>query len=852
MDYIWVTEVFNKGVTSRRRKECRYFRHLRPFPNLSRKSKLRIEEVTLSDNAHFEINKDRGKTLAKLSVEQALAIAKSHIKKGETKEAQTLYATILKAFPNNKEAQQGLIKWGSDQRSVAEQSPPQGVIDQLMSLYKQGRLELVVGQAKDLTTQFPKAIALWNMLGVSAAQIGKLDQAVQAFEQIISLNPNHANAHFNMGNALKDQGKLEKAIDAYSNALSLKPDYEAALNNVVVALKIKGKTGEKRLKKILKTYNKAQLIKNENANSYFSRAVNLQTRGKLEEAIEAYNKALDIKPDYAEAHYNMGIALQDQGKLEGAIKAYNKALAIKPDYAEGYYNMGIAFQDHGKLEEAIEVYNKALAIKPDYADAYNNMGNVLKDHGKLEEAIEAYNKALDIKPDYADAYNNMGHALIEQGKLEEAIEAYNKALDIKPDYADAYCNMGNALKDQSKLEEAIDAYNKALAIKPNYAEAYSNMGNALKDQGKPVEAIEAYNKALDIKPDYADALRNMGVAFMDQGKLEQAIEAYNKALDIKPDYAEVHENMSFALLNNGSLDEGLEKYEWRWKTDGNITRKRQFSRPMWDGKEILKGKKVLLWCEQGVGDTINWSSRLPLISAMAAHCILECPDKLVPLMARSFPNIEVKREDRNNDEYRNDFDYHLPLGSIYRHFVPEILKDVKPDAFLLPDPIRVEYWTKRLRSLGEGPYVGVSWKSADMSPKRLPNYAPLADWSPIFTTPSVTFINLQYTDFTDDLIEIQNKFGVTVHNFDDLNHFDDLDDVAALCAALDMVVSTKITVPLISAGVGTVTKLANWRQSSWNNILLNPVGPLVDMFEKNTSEPWHEVFSAISEDMMKL
>ena len=111
-------------------------------------------------------------------------------------------------------------------------------------------------------------------------------------------------------------------------------------------------------------------------------------------------------------------------------------------------------------------------------------------------------------------------------------------------------------------------------------------------------------------------------------------------------------------------------------------------------------------------------------------------------------------------------------------------------------------------------------------------------------------INLQYTDFLDDLKEIKNKFGVIVHNFDDLDHYNDLEDVSALCAALDIVVSTKITVPLISAGVGTVTKLANWRQSSWNNILLNPVGPFVDIFEKNTLEPWHEVFNAIAKDIM--
>jgi len=345
--------------------------------------------------------------LAKLSVEQALAKAKSHTEKGELAEAQALYATILKAFPNNKKAQQGLTTLGGGQRSAAEQGPPQAVIDQLMSLYKQGQLELVVDQTQDLTVQFPKTITLWNMLGASAAQIGKLDQAVQAFEQIISLNPNQANAYNNMGITLQEQGKLEEAIEAYNKALALKPDF---------------------------------------AEAYFNMGNALKDQGKLEEAIEAYNRALAIKPEYAEAYLNMGITLKNQCNLEEAIEAYSNAISIKPDNAEAYNNMGNALKDQGKLEEAIEAYNKALALKPDFAEAYNNLGIALKDQGKLEEAIKAYSKAISIKPDNAEAYNNMGIALKEQGKLEEAIKAYSKAIFIKPDNAEAYRNMGVTLK----------------------------------------------------------------------------------------------------------------------------------------------------------------------------------------------------------------------------------------------------------------------------------------------------------------------------------------------------------------------------------------------------------------------
>ena len=231
---------------------------------------------------------------------------------------------------------------------------------------------------------------------------------------------------------------------------------------------------------------------------------------------------------------------------------------------------------------------------------------------------------------------------------------------------------------------------------------------------------------------------------------------------------------------------------------------------------------------------------------------MECQEKLVPLFKRSFPNIEIKTENKSFDLERDDFDFHLPMGSIYKHFIEDIGKNTKVEAYLVPDPVRVKYWKDCLNSLGNGPFIGISWKSSNMSSNRLLNYAPISEWSPILKIPDVTFINLQYKDFVDDLTKIQDELGVKVHNFDDLDHYNNLDDVAALCSALDMVVSTKITVTSISAGVGTSTKLVNWRQSPWSNILLNPVGPLVDIFERDTWEPWANTFQLIAKDIFKL
>ena len=196
------------------------------------------------------------------------------------------------------------------------------------------------------------------------------------------------------------------------------------------------------------------------------------------------------------------------------------------------------------------------------------------------------------------------------------------------------------------------------------------------------------------------------------------------------------------------------------------------------------------------------------MATQSGHCILECQEKIVPLLSRSFPNVEVKAVDISRDIERDDFDLHLPMGSLYRHFITEITQDSKPDAFLIPDPVRVKFWKDRLSSLGNGPYVGISWKSSDMRAERSKHFSSLSEWSSLFALPNINFINLQYADAADGLLQIQNEFGVKVHNFDDLDQYNNLDDVAALSAALDCVVSFGTSVPMITAGVGTLTKCA--------------------------------------------
>ena len=141
--------------------------------------------------------------MAKLSVEQALLKAKSHVKKGKIQEAQELYKSVLQAFPKNKRAQQGLAALNKSNQPNATQSPPQETINQLIELYNQGQLAAVFEQAQALTKQYTKAPIIWNILGAAAAQTGQIDEAINALKRVIAIKPDYAETHTDVGNVSK-------------------------------------------------------------------------------------------------------------------------------------------------------------------------------------------------------------------------------------------------------------------------------------------------------------------------------------------------------------------------------------------------------------------------------------------------------------------------------------------------------------------------------------------------------------------------------------------------------------------------------------------------------------------------
>ena len=603
------------------------------------------------------------------------------------------------------------------------------------------------------------------------------------------------------------------------------------------------------------------------------KARNYAERGDFAEAMNAVEYAMMVFPNFQKSSNHKNGKPQDKNS-QPILKSYSVVIErLVKIYAHGQYEaviqeasqltkelsteplvwnlLGSAAAELGRLKQAITAFRNVITINPNDPKAYNNLGSIFYKMGEFDNAISEYNKALKLQYNNPATHKNIAAAYQLQGKLDEAIESFRNALSMNPDCPESHNNIGVALRDQGKIDDAILEFRYAIKLKPNFIEALNNLAAAYSDAGRLSDAIQTYKNGIKIDPKLATLHTNLGIALHNNGDPKAAAHAYEIALSLNPECVDTRLARSFALFNLGRNSEALDEYEYRLAGPQYKKRIEELRKPLWDGTTSLSDKTVLVWNEQGVGDTINWSHYLPTLITRSKQCILSCQEKLVPLMARSFPNVKVVSD--NDINLLGPFDVTIPMGSLCKHFGhdEDFVNQALP-SYLKPDKQRVRYWKHRLQSTGIGPYVGISWRSGKSTLARRENYPSIYDWSPLFHLKNVTFINLQYGDVTEDLRVFQEYYGVTLHNFDEIDHFNDLDEVASLCAALDCVVSPKITVPLIATAVGTQTKLATWRQSAWNNLLLNPVSDYVDIFERDTWEPWTDVFHSISSDIIEL
>ena len=547
--------------------------------------------------------------------------------------------------------------------------------------------------------------------------------------------------------------------------------------------------------------------------------------------------------------FQSGTELHRQGKLADAAKLYEEVTFYDRKHFGALHLLGVICAQTGQFERAEELISKAIKIDPRNAEAYYNRGIALKELKRHGDALASYDKAILLKRNYAEAYYNRGIVLLELFRFEDALASNDKAILLKPEFAEAYNNRGIALKELRRYEDVLVSCDKAIALKPDYAEAYINRGIALKELRRLDEALASYNRAIAIKPDYPEAYSNRGRALQDLKRLDEALASYDRAIALKPDYAEVYLNKSLCLLLQGKLSEGWKLYDWRWKQK-ELTQKPPFpDKPPFN---LEHRKNVLVWAEQGVGDEIMFASLISEFRNLCAKLIVQVDARLIPLFSRSISQ-DVTFFPKNSVVPQELYDQQLPIGSIAKYLRNDEASFIESRfGYLIADSERTNEIKSFLSNKNRHKICGISWRSKNEKTGESRSLM-LNSFLRLLFMGKYEFVSLQYGDTGEELIKAKAELGIDVLSCDQVDNFNDLDGLASLIQACDVVVSVDNTTVHMAGALGKDVRILlphtapEWR---WQlNRKDSPWYSSATLYRQGADGDWESAFNEIKSDL---
>ena len=472
--------------------------------------------------------------------------------------------------------------------------------------------------------------------------------------------------------------------------------------------------------------------------------------GNFEKAKGCYRRAIKLNPQHTMAHNNLALILIDQSGYDEAAKHLKAALKVSPEYVEAIYNLGRLYYLQGRLEAALKQLQKVDELNPGFYPAWNMLGNIYFSLGQYGQALHYYNKALEYDPHDVAATNSKGLVLVEMGDLDAAALIFQQLLSRSWKLPEVHCNLGVVLNKQDRLEDALESFRQALALKPDYLEAEKNLASTLRDLGRIEDSISSFKTLVQRYPELGDA----------------------------------HFGLAFSLLLNGDYENGWREYEWRWSASNSPQAKPNLKGKEWQG-EPLKNKTILVYCEQGAGDAIQFIRFVPLLARQGAHVVVQCPDALADL----FATVEGVTEVFPGKKKVKGYDVHCAIMSLPLH-LGITLENLPTD---------VPYLNSISKNFGQlnfsaGKFrVGIVWAGSRLHSNDRKRSCNSSLLQPLSEVEGVEFHSLQ--KLSED--EIAPSFMI--------NHGEQLssyNDTAALIEKLDLVISVDTSVAHLAGALG--------------------------------------------------
>lgn len=432
-----------------------------------------------------------------------------------------------------------------------------------------------------------------------------------------------------------------------------------------------------------------------------------------------------------------------------------------------------------------------------------------------------------------------GRALHAQRRFEEALEPLREALEAGEDPPLAATLLSEAFGVLGDAEQADYFASRALEADPGFAPALFQHGALAQRRGDLATAEASYRAALAQAPDTAAAWMNLGLIHEQRGDFPAAREHHERAVRLQPDWAEAHFNLALQLLLQGDYERGWEEYEWRWRREDLRGYAPHAGRRRWDGR--ASGETVLVYCEQGFGDSLQFLRFVPRVRERAGRVLLECPPKLAPLFRRT-PGIDAVIA---RGEALPAFDSCIALLGLPR-LLGTTLASIPCDIpYLHPDPARAAHWAARLAADASALKVGLFWATDSGARTTAQRTLTLQSLAPLARVGGATFYSLQRG--TPAREAATPPAGMRLVDLS--GELADFADDAALMASLDLVVSMDTATAHLAGALGRPAWVLTHFPPPWNWMLEredSPWYPSVRLFRQARGEGWSPVIERMA------
>jgi tetratricopeptide (TPR) repeat protein len=485
--------------------------------------------------------------------------------------------------------------------------------------------------------------------------------------------------------------------------------------------------------------------------------------------------------------------------------------------------------------------------------------------GELSKSKQLWLDLINIDPYSEETLLNLAEIEKKLNRLDSALGLIKLATEYCPTSYKPWMSMAEVCLLKKEYESSLNSSLEALKINPSSADAYQNLGSSFFHLAKFDEAKHAFETSLLLNPATKEAKHSLGLVLFKQDKIQEALKIMMELISSSQpsdrlNLDQIKWDASLMLLRLGDLDKGWEFYEFGLspKVFGNLSRRplRTFDVEEWTPL-CDKNLPFLIWREQGVGDEILFATCLHDLINAGFKPIVECDKRLIQIFQRSFPSVSFREPSFSTDSpyysLKKDFLYHIPMGSLMKHYRSKLEYFPNSGGYLKSDDVLENKWRGRIRnSLIKKKRIGISWRSGILDPLRNSKYSSLADWGPLLSSKNFDFFNLQFGDCIDEIKDAENRFSININRCQDLDLRNDIDDIFSLISNLDHVVTISSAVWTFSAALGIPTTLLlhapHWTMFDQNYV---PFFPNVKCRMVDNNNSFSDLLLSVVEDITR-